>query len=130
MWTGTLQQIVAHLNKRDLVVQCYTSLLCRGQDAAVTTLEALGELWMYECPVSLDRIVERGTSAELPRHLVDIPSYPWDHSRRYWYESHLSVANRFRQHGREDIIGEPLENSPPPGALLERILPHARESMA
>jgi len=49
----------------------------------------------------------------MPRHLVDVPSYPWDHSRRYWSESYLSKANRFRSHGREDLIGAPLENSPP-----------------
>lgn len=48
-----------------------------------------------------------------PRHLFDAPSYPWDHSKKYWHESHLSKANRFRSHGREDIIGTPLENSTP-----------------
>lgn len=50
---------------------------------------------------------------DLPTHLIDVPSYPWDHSKRFWHESHLSKANRFRSHGREDIIGAPLENSTP-----------------
>lgn len=50
---------------------------------------------------------------DMPCHLVDVPSYPWDHSKKYWHESHLSKSNRFRSHGREDIIGAPLENSTP-----------------
>lgn len=43
----------------------------------------------------------------MPKCLVDLPPYPWDHSKTYWHESHLSRAHRFREFGRLDYIGAP-----------------------
>src|SRR4051794_23743303 len=47
----------------------------------------------------------------LPKCLVDLPTYPWDHEKSYWHESHLSRAHRFRQFGRRDYIGAPTADS-------------------
>ncbi len=125
VWEVTLGQIFSHAEKGDLIQSCST-LLYRGRDAAVQTLKTMGRLWMRGCTLNLDWAMARSVYVpsgslevacskpddERPRHLIDLPTYPWDHSRKYWHESHLSEANRFRAHGREDIIGAPLENSP------------------
>lgn len=42
-----------------------------------------------------------------PRPLVDLPSYPWNHSRTYWAESRISKEYRFRSHPPRSLIGAP-----------------------
>ena len=37
--------------------------------------------------------------------IPDLPSYPWDHSESYWYESRLSKDWRFREHGYHGLLG-------------------------
>ena len=49
-------------------------------------------------------------AGRLPKCLADLPPYPWDHSKTYWHESHLSRAHRFRQFGRRDYIGAPTSD--------------------
>jgi hypothetical protein len=39
--------------------------------------------------------------------LTDAPTYPWNHSKTYWFEGHQGIASRFRKWGRQDIIGSP-----------------------
>lgn len=97
----------ARLTKKDL--PCI-SVLKRDQHASVTTLEALGELWTRG--VSLD-LSWSWTSREgfLPQLIVDLPPYPFNHAKNYWFESHMGRALRFRKNGREDLIGAPVVES-------------------
>ncbi|EFX01892.1 polyketide synthase [Grosmannia clavigera kw1407] len=110
VWKSTLRQIHSSATASG-TSPVYLSLLSRESDACDTALDALGGLWAQGLSFKLEWA--SSSYGEKPRHLADTPSYPWDHSRRYWHESHLSKANRFRSHGREDIIGAPLENSTP-----------------
>ncbi|KAH8907448.1 ketoacyl-synt-domain-containing protein [Coniochaeta sp. PMI_546] len=82
----------------------YYSVMDRRKDGAVTVLNALGELWARGLPIRLDWL-HQGTSTERPKCLVNLPTYPWDHSRTYWHESHLSKAHRFRKFGSHDFLG-------------------------
>ncbi|KAI1453029.1 ketoacyl-synt-domain-containing protein [Annulohypoxylon moriforme] len=91
----------------------YYSTLRRGKDAAVTALEAVGKLWCHGCDISMPWVVMRNLQVERPKLLVDLPKYPWNHDNIYWYESHLSRANRFQIHGRYDLIGRPTADSIP-----------------
>ncbi|KAI1211797.1 ketoacyl-synt-domain-containing protein [Annulohypoxylon truncatum] len=91
----------------------YYSTLRRGKDAAVTALEAVGKLWGHGRDVSMPWVVMRNLQAGRPKLLVDLPKYPWNHDNIYWYESHLSRANRFQVHGRYDLIGRPTADSIP-----------------
>lgn len=88
------------------------ALLKRDQHASVTALEALGEVWSRGVPMELTWI---WTSKEgfLPQLLVDLPPYPFNHSKEYWFESHLGKSLRFRKNGREDLIGAPVVESTP-----------------
>lgn len=87
-------------------------LLRRDQHASVTALEALGELWSHGIPLKLAWV---WTSREgfLPQLIVDLPPYPFNHSKQYWFESHLGKALRFRKNGREDLVGAPVVESTP-----------------
>src|SRR5690606_4518492 len=42
----------------------------------------------------------------IPRHLSNVPHEPWNHSRRFWHESHLGTAHRGRLAGRRDLVGK------------------------
>ncbi|KAK7740770.1 Type I Iterative PKS [Cytospora paraplurivora] len=90
---------------------CLT-LLKRNAHACVTALEALGEIWARGHPADFSW-VWRSKQGSLPQLLVDLPPYPFNHSKTYWFESHLGVALRLRKHGREDLIGAPLAESTP-----------------
>lgn len=90
----------------------YIALLKRNEDASVTTLTALGELWARGCQAEFSW-VWRSKEGLLPQLLVDLPPYPFNHSKTYWFESHLGVALRQRKHGREDLIGAPVVESTP-----------------
>ncbi|KAI1392245.1 ketoacyl-synt-domain-containing protein [Hypoxylon trugodes] len=91
----------------------YSSALHRGKDAAVSVLEMAGKLWSLGCDVAMPWVVMRDIRPSLPRLLIDLPKYPWNHDNTYWYESHLSRANRFQVHGRYDLIGRPTMDSIP-----------------
>ena len=39
---------------------------------------------------------------------VDLPSYPFNHSKRYWDESRISKNFRFRKHPRHELLGTPV----------------------
>lgn len=95
--------------KKDLVC---IPLLKRGYNAAVTALEALGEVWSRGIPTNLTW-VWKSKEGHLPQLVVDLPPYPFNHTKSYWFESHLGTALRFRKHGREDLIGAPLADSTP-----------------
>lgn len=87
-------------------------LLKRNTHACTTALEALGEIWARGHPADFSW-VWRSKEGFLPQLLVDLPPYPFNHSKTYWFESHLGVALRLRKHGREDLIGAPLAESSP-----------------
>ena len=91
------------------------SILQRGKNAAMTALQAAGELWTRGYPIDLKKV--NMDLIDQPRHepqvLNDLPPYPFNHSKSYWHESHLGRAHRFRQFGRRDLIGAPALDSTP-----------------
>ncbi|KAI2617049.1 ketoacyl-synt-domain-containing protein [Hypoxylon sp. NC1633] len=91
----------------------YLSALSRSRDAVTTALEAVGKLWGHGTNIAMPWVVMRNVQTKLPKLLVDLPKYPWNHDNVYWHESHLSRANRFQVHGRYDLIGRPTADSIP-----------------
>ena len=79
----------------------YLSCLRRGEDACSTLLSAASDLVSQGYPVNISH-VNLGVSRKV---LVDMPSYPWMHKRRHWYESRLSLNHRFRKFPRNDLLG-------------------------
>ncbi|EQL02732.1 polyketide synthase [Ophiocordyceps sinensis CO18] len=91
----------------------YRSILDRKGDGAAALLELVGELWSQGYPIDMEAVLEQGLLQQRPKCLSDLPPYPWNHAKSYWHESHLSLANRFREYGRQDLIGAPTADSVP-----------------
>lgn len=104
---GPLKQITVPKDSEKPSV-IYLSLLRRSTDATTTTLNAMGRLFASGYPIEILKINNRQTGGiVMPAVLVDLPSYPWNKSCRYWFESQLSINYRFRKQPRHDLLGAP-----------------------
>lgn len=88
----------------------YLSLLTRNKTADVTALSAIGQLSARGHPVDLHAVNFPTDNTDRPVVLTDLPRYPWNHTRSYWWESRLSRDYRFRQFPRTDILGAPVSD--------------------
>ncbi|KAI0887631.1 putative polyketide synthase [Annulohypoxylon maeteangense] len=104
---GPIKQILASddLQKSSIA---YHSALVRDRDACLTTLEATASLWARGVSAKLEKANRPVQSGPRPQVLVDLPSYPWNHSKQFWAESRLSSNYRFRPTPRNDFIGAPV----------------------
>ena len=105
---GPIKQILqdSSLQKSGIA---YKSILSRGQDACETALEAVAFLFARGCPADLSKINNPDGHSK-PQVVVDLPTYFWNHRRRHWMESRLSLEHRFRRHGRIDFLGYPVSD--------------------
>ncbi|KAK3363389.1 hypothetical protein B0T25DRAFT_39336 [Lasiosphaeria hispida] len=106
VWAKALKQILDTAGFKNSPVP-YLSMLERGNDAVATVLQLVGDLFLRGDRVDMEWFYRSKETPRLPKCLVDLPTYPWDHSKTYWHESHLSRTHRFRQFGRRDYIGAP-----------------------
>ncbi|KAF2491841.1 putative polyketide synthase [Lophium mytilinum] len=96
---GPLRQIMQHQEIKNIP---YESVLMRGEAATKAAIMAAGALYIRGVPISISDVNDLQTQ---PKALLDLPSYPWNHSLKYWSESRLSKNYRFREHGRHDLVG-------------------------
>ena len=84
----------------------YSSVLIRRQNALTTTLELVGRLHCLGYRVALEK-VNQTKAPYVSGHplLVDLPEYPFNHSRIYWHESNISMNSRLRKHPRHELLG-------------------------
>ncbi|KAF7860820.1 hypothetical protein EAF04_008338 [Stromatinia cepivora] len=88
-----------------------TSILARNQDARYTLLEAVGKLFEEGCSVDLQTANLLFEPNRRQKVLINLPTYSWDHSTKYWRESRLSKAHRFRKHPYHDLLGSRIASS-------------------
>ncbi|KAK2758837.1 Type I Iterative PKS [Arachnomyces sp. PD_36] len=101
--SGPLRHI---FNEEDRKVKLeYIPTLLRGQDQETCLLMAAGRL--HSCHLPIDLMAINGPG----RILTDIPSYPWQHNKRYWYESRLTKEWRFRDFPDHELLGSRLPGS-------------------
>ncbi|KAK7729951.1 Type I Iterative PKS [Diaporthe eres] len=104
---GPLANISKQISSRDAI--SYHSMLRRKSSAVQTALEAAGSLFCQGYEVDLSAVNEAGGSdGHKPLMLIDLPSYPFNHSKEYWLESRLSKNFRLRPAGRHDLLGVPI----------------------
>ncbi|GAP88125.1 putative polyketide synthase [Rosellinia necatrix] len=94
--SGPLRQILSHLKAQQAL---YLPTLMRSQDDSVALLNTVGQLFCKGLRVRFDYINPPG------RVLHTLPSYPWNHETRYWYESRVSREYRGRHFPHHPIIG-------------------------
>ncbi|RDA88663.1 hypothetical protein CP532_4032 [Ophiocordyceps camponoti-leonardi (nom. inval.)] len=81
----------------------YYTTLDRNQSPVRTVLSLVGALFCQGHDVS---VLAANNQAGAPEpFLVDCPPYPFDHSRRYWFESRLSRDFRLRRDSPNYLLG-------------------------
>lgn len=82
----------------------YDTVLVRGISAVTPFLQAVGSL---QCSgFSPDTsYANSGDEIQKPQPLVDLPKYPFAHTRSYWNESQRSLSERLRQHKPNELLG-------------------------
>ncbi|KAL1865340.1 Type I Iterative PKS [Diaporthe australafricana] len=87
----------------------YVPFLRRNTEAIGTALLTAGFLSTRGQPIDVDA-VNRNTDSDQasPRMLVDLPPYPFNHTKTYWKESRLSKGYRFRKAPRHELLGAPV----------------------
>lgn len=89
----------------------YHSTLSRHGPAIQAVLNLVGELYTRGYPVNIQKANEIGHDPLVDLQLLtDIPSYPFDHSRRYWHESAIGRHSRVRATGRHELLGVPVSD--------------------
>jgi zearalenone synthase (highly reducing iterative type I polyketide synthase) len=86
----------------------YSSVLMRGDDGSATALAAAGALFCRGTKINIRAVNNFHGN---PGPLTDLPSYPWNHSLRYWADSRISRARQNRTFGRHDLLGAPTQDS-------------------
>ena len=92
---GPLREICSEVELECL----YIPTMIRNKDCMKTLLSAWGLLYQHGIQFSFEPLTRGGCG------LPDLPSYPWDHSASYWYESRLSKERRFRKYGYHGLLG-------------------------
>ena len=85
----------------------YLGVLSRGTDDVRSFSNTLGSLWCHMGQSAVDITschvtASRGAKARI---LKGLPSYVWDHDRRYWAESRKSKAIRDRNDPVHQLLG-------------------------
>jgi acyl transferase domain-containing protein len=101
---GPIKQIIRADEQLNGASIKYYSALTRNKNAVDTMLQLLSSLFTSGYPVDLSA-VNSLTNTESMSVLVDLPSYPWNHSKSYWHESRKSKAYRNRRFARTDLLG-------------------------
>ncbi|KAL6902885.1 polyketide synthase-like protein [Trichoderma evansii] len=89
----------------------YYSVLERKQNGCVTLLNLIGSLWSRGYSVNMKNVVSKGYQEASLRCLSNLPSYSWNHSKKYWHETELSIESRLREYPRMDLIGAKVVDS-------------------
>ena len=89
----------------------YNFVLSRRRPALETLVNLCGRLWCLGNHVALAK-VNQVNNDKVPhvQALVDLPEYPFNHSRRHWHESSMSKHSRLRRQPRHELLGTPVSD--------------------
>ncbi|PVH88801.1 hypothetical protein DL98DRAFT_477463 [Cadophora sp. DSE1049] len=88
----------------------YLSALNRQEDAMDTVLKLASRLFERGYPVDISTINRFADKNRSPI-LVNLPSYAWNHSTKYWAEPRVHKDYRLRKWPRHDLLGAPVKFS-------------------
>lgn len=118
---GPVSQILKSLPGAEEV--SYHTAWSRGPDAIKALFNLAGQLFITGAAIDMGAVNNdeeyknelRGinnNNNNSPRCVVDLPSYRWNHSAKYWYESAASRDWRFRRFVTHDLIGSKILGTP------------------
>ncbi len=102
---GPINEIQAVLPRQGSDIQ-YCTALRRGQEDLQSLFEVAGRLFIAGYKVDMGKVNQQAT--DVPRVIVDLPNYVWNHATRYWHESEASKDWRFRLFPPHDLIGSKI----------------------
>ncbi|KAI0426766.1 acyl transferase domain-containing protein [Xylaria sp. FL1042] len=94
--SGPLRQILGHLNAHQA---SYVPTLLRNSNESAALLTTAGRIFCKGVRIRFDAINAVG------HVLPDLPTYPWNHKSKYWYESRVSKDYRARRFPHHPLIG-------------------------
>ena len=117
---GPIKDILHSMSKTKEIGYC--SVLIRGQSASKTALEAAGTLHSLGCPVDLKAVNSIQETSSVRSMLVNLPAYPFNHSKTHWLESRLSKGFRFRKFPPHELLGTQVPDWNPLEARWRNII--------
>ncbi|KAI1637132.1 hypothetical protein F4809DRAFT_640890 [Biscogniauxia mediterranea] len=89
----------------------YSGTLKRFESDLESVSECLGSVWANfgAASVNLDAVHKLTHDGVIPRLLKNLPSYPWDHDRPYWYESRKSKLFQSRSEPPHELLGKRID---------------------
>lgn len=103
---GSLRQIIDEV-RGDGAVR-YHNMLRRGEADLQSALQAAASL--YTRGIQIDLVKVNHVDGLESSMLVDLPRYPFNHSKEYWHESRLSRNFRNRAYPRHELLGAPVND--------------------
>ncbi|KAJ4414976.1 Type I Iterative PKS [Gnomoniopsis sp. IMI 355080] len=83
----------------------YLSVLQRKRSAVYSTLALIGKLFERGASIDMDASLSLCPGADKANVITNLPTYPWDHSTKHWYESRISREYRMRRNPYHDLLG-------------------------
>jgi NADPH:quinone reductase-like Zn-dependent oxidoreductase/acyl transferase domain-containing protein/NAD(P)-dependent dehydrogenase (short-subunit alcohol dehydrogenase family) len=97
---GPIKQCTATLpNRID-----YYATLARGEDSVKPLYDLAGRMFLSGASIDLTK-VNKSTNGDLPKVIIDMPNYQWNHSVKYWHENLSSQDWRYRKFPIHDLLG-------------------------
>lgn len=123
--SGPIRQIAANTDK----ALSYIPTLKRGKNDADQLLNLAGELWARDSAIdistvtSIERFLPNGDVEKMPGSLlVDLPTYQWNYSKKYYSEPRQSREHRECKHPRHDLLGRAFPGLSPGDPQWRNIL--------
>ncbi|KAK2007214.1 polyketide synthase [Colletotrichum eremochloae] len=86
----------------------YHHVLKRGEPDLEVLMQGVGSL--FTRGIELDLVKVNYIEGVRPSMMIDLPRYPFNHTREYWYECRLSRNFRFRPYPRHELLGAPVND--------------------
>lgn len=95
--SGPMKQIFESCGRTSQLA--YLPTLSKSKDPLESLLCTAGELYFHHSPLDLVAINGRGNV------LTDLPLYPWDHDKQYWYETRITREWKHARFPNHPLLG-------------------------
>ncbi|KAI0817254.1 PKS-NRPS hybrid [Xylaria sp. FL0064] len=105
----------------------YTGVLSRGKDDVESVSQSLGFIWSNWGEGAVDfaaynRFMNDEAEAQPVVPMKGLPTYPWDHNRKFWHESRLSRAFRTAKDPPHELLGRQILDGAPDQLRFKNVL--------
>ncbi|KAI0437216.1 putative polyketide synthase [Xylaria telfairii] len=89
------------------IILPYHTVVVRNQNATMTALSAAGTLFAEGCKVDIREVNGDNSHTRFSSPLVDLPTYRWNHSQRFWHDSRVDKEYLSREAPKPGLLGAP-----------------------